>query len=73
MLGPNGEVLLNLDKPRRISYSSAVKPVDRTFSNPFTRLVWKLDISHAKQSPSAPELPSPQGERGKVTLMGHHE
>lgn len=44
MLGPNGEVLLNLDNLRCISYSSAAKPADRTFSSPFTRLVWKPDI-----------------------------
>ena len=43
MLGPNGEVLLNLDNLRCIGYSSAAKPVDRTFSSPFTRLVWKPD------------------------------
>lgn len=44
MLGPNGEVLLNVDNLRCISYSSASKPADRTFSSPFTRLVWKPDI-----------------------------
>lgn len=44
MLGHNGDVLLNLDNLRCISYSSAAKPVDRTFSSPFTRLVWKPDI-----------------------------
>ena len=44
MLGPNGEVLLNVDTLRCISYSSEAKPVDKTFSSPFTRLVWKPDI-----------------------------
>lgn len=44
MLGPNGETLLNIDALRCVSYSSEAKPVDKTFSSPFTRLVWKPDI-----------------------------
>ncbi|KAF1960020.1 hypothetical protein CC80DRAFT_513713 [Byssothecium circinans] len=40
-LGPDGEVLLNVDNLRCISYSSEPKPVDSMFSSPFTRLVWK--------------------------------
>ncbi len=44
MPGPNGESLLNIDALRYISYSSEVKPVDKTFSSPFTRLTWQPDI-----------------------------
>ncbi|KAI1093575.1 beta-ketoacyl synthase domain-containing protein [Rostrohypoxylon terebratum] len=44
ILGPNGKILLNADSLRCISYSSEAKHVDRTFSSPFTRLVWKPDI-----------------------------
>ena len=72
MLGSNGEVLLNLDILRSISYPSTAKPVDRTFSSPFTSCL-EARHSYAKQSPSAPDLPSSQGERGEVSLMGHHD
>lgn len=44
MLGPNSETLLKIDALRCISYSSEAKPVDKTFSSPFTRLAWKPDI-----------------------------
>ncbi|KAL9004067.1 MAG: hypothetical protein Q9188_003102 [Gyalolechia gomerana] len=44
MLGPNGETLLNVGALRCISYSTEAKPMDQTFSSPFTRLAWKPDI-----------------------------
>ncbi|KAL9582752.1 MAG: hypothetical protein Q9212_003116 [Teloschistes hypoglaucus] len=37
MIRPNGETLLNIDALRCISYSTEAKPVDKTFSSPFTR------------------------------------
>lgn len=43
MLGLNSETLLKIDALRCISYSSEAKLVDKTFSSPFTRLVWKPD------------------------------
>ncbi|KAL8644326.1 MAG: hypothetical protein Q9226_007822, partial [Calogaya cf. arnoldii] len=43
MLGPNSETLLKIDALRCVSYSSEARPVDKTFSSPFTRLVWKPD------------------------------
>lgn len=42
-LGPNSEILLKIDAFRCISCSSEARPVDKTFSSPFSRLVRKPD------------------------------
>ena len=60
MLGSNNEVLVSVSSLRCISYSSEVKALDKTFSSPFTRLVWKPDIRtlsnrQARQMYSPPE------------------
>lgn len=44
IFGPNNTVMLNIDSLRCLSYSTEAKSLDKLFSSPYTRLVWKPDI-----------------------------
>ncbi|KAI1773027.1 beta-ketoacyl synthase domain-containing protein [Hypoxylon cercidicola] len=70
MLGPHGEVLLNVDTLRCTSYSSQAKPVDRAFSSPFTRLVWKPDIRTLNNRQTRQLYPPPKVNVEKSTRWG---
>ncbi|KAI9690328.1 MAG: Type I Iterative PKS [Bathelium mastoideum] len=70
MLGPNGEVLLNVDTLRCISYSSKAKSVDKTFSSPFTRLVWKPDIRALSNRQARQIYPPPKDNVDKASQWG---
>ena len=70
MLGPNGEVLLNVDTSRCISYSSEAKPVDKTFSSPFTRLAWKPDIRTLSNRQARMMYPPPKDSVDKSPQLG---
>lgn len=70
MLSPNGEVLLTVDTLRCISYSSEAKPVDKTFSSPFTRLVWKPDIRTLSNRQARQMYPPPKDNVDKSPRMG---
>ncbi|KAL8906783.1 MAG: hypothetical protein Q9171_006132 [Xanthocarpia ochracea] len=60
MLGPSSETLLKIDALRCISYSSEAKPVDKTFSSPFTRLAWKPDICTLSRRQARQLYPPPK-------------
>ncbi|KAL8866852.1 MAG: hypothetical protein Q9198_008735, partial [Flavoplaca austrocitrina] len=66
MLGPNGESLLNIDALRCISYSSEVKPVEKTFSSPFTRLTWQPDIRTLNSRQARQLYPPPKNNVDKA-------
>lgn len=66
MLGPNGESLLNIDALRCISFSSEVKPVDQTFSSPFTRLTWQPDIRTLNSRQARQLYPPPKDNVDKA-------
>lgn len=67
MLGHNSETMLKIDALRCLSYSSKAKLVDKTFTSPFTRLVWKPDI-HTLNSHQARQLyPPPKDNVDKST------
>jgi acyl transferase domain-containing protein/NADPH:quinone reductase-like Zn-dependent oxidoreductase/SAM-dependent methyltransferase/acyl carrier protein len=70
MLGPGGEILLQVDGLRCISYSSAAKPVDRRFSSPFTRLVWRPDIRALSNSQARRLYPPPKENVEKSPAWG---
>lgn len=70
MLGPNGEVLLKVDTLRCISYSSEAKPVDKTFSSPFTRLAWKPDIRTLSNRQARQMYPPPKDNVDKSPRWG---
>ncbi|KAK4172803.1 hypothetical protein QBC36DRAFT_221937, partial [Triangularia setosa] len=71
LLGPNGEVLLDAKGLRCISYSSAVKTTrDRTFSSPFTRVVWKPDIRTLSNRRAREMYPPPRDNVKKAPLWG---
>ena len=70
MLGPNGEVLLNVDILRCISYSSEAKSVDKTFSSPFSRLVWKPDIRTLSNRKARQIYPPPKDNVDKSSQWG---
>ena len=70
MVGPNGEVLLNIDTLRCISYSSEAKPVDKTFSSPFTRLAWKPDIRALSNRQARQMYPPPKDNVNKSPQWG---
>ena len=66
MLGPNGESLLNIDALRCISFSSEVKPVDKSFSSPFTRLTWQPDIRTLNSRQARQLYPPPKDNVDKA-------
>ena len=70
MLGPNGEVLLNVDAVRCISYSSEARPVDRSLSSPFTRLVWRPDIRTLSNRQARQMYPPPKANVEKSFRWG---
>ena len=70
MLAPNGEVLLNVNALRCISYSSQTKPVDKTFSSPFTRLAWKPDIRTLSNRQARQMYPPPKDNVDKSPQWG---
>ncbi|KAK3291710.1 uncharacterized protein B0H64DRAFT_329829 [Chaetomium fimeti] len=70
LLGPAGEVLLQADSLRCISYSSAAKSIDRTFSSPFTRLVWKPDIRSLSNHQARQMYPPPKANVDKSPSWG---
>ncbi|KAI0382393.1 hypothetical protein F5Y04DRAFT_45601 [Hypomontagnella monticulosa] len=70
MLGPNGEVLLNVDNLRCISYSSESKSSDHAFTSPFTRLVWKPDIRSLSNRQCRAMFPPPKENVEKSPLWG---
>ena len=70
MLDANGEVQLNVDTLRCISYSSEVKPVDKTFSSPFTRLAWKPDIRALSNRQARQMYPPPKDNVNKSPQWG---
>ena len=70
MLGPNGEVLLNVASLRCLSYSSEAKPLDQTFSSPFTRLAWKPDIRTLSNCQARQMYPPPKENVDKSPLWG---
>ena len=70
ILGPNGEVMLNVDTLRCISYSSEAKSFDKTFSSPFTRLAWKPDIRTLTNRQARQMYPPPRENVEKSPLWG---
>ncbi|KAK4663656.1 Type I Iterative PKS [Podospora pseudopauciseta] len=71
LLGPNGEVMLDAEGLRCISYSSAAKTTeDRTFSSPFTRLVWRPDIRTLRNGRAREMYPPPRDNVKKAPSWG---
>ena len=70
MLGPNGEVLLSVASLRCLSYSSEAKSLDKTFSSPFTRLVWKPDIRTLSNRQARQMYPPPKENVDNSPLWG---
>ncbi|GAB1215367.1 Polyketide synthase-like protein Preu9 [Aspergillus terreus] len=61
ILASNGNVMLRANNLRCISYSSEAKVLNRSFSSPYTRLVWKPAI-HAMSNHQARALYPPPKE-----------
>ncbi|XP_044721528.1 polyketide synthase dehydratase domain-containing protein [Hirsutella rhossiliensis] len=70
MLGSNGEVLLNVDTLRCVSFSKEAKTADRSFASPFTRLVWKPDIRTLSNRQARQIFPPPKANVEKSHLWG---
>lgn len=64
------EIILNVDALRCVSYSQEIKPVDNTFSSPFTRLVWKPDIRTLRGSQARQLYPPPRVNVEKWHSLG---
>ncbi|CRG92723.1 Lovastatin nonaketide synthase [Talaromyces islandicus] len=70
MLGQNGDVMLNADTLRCISYSSEAKSSDKTFSSPYTRLVWRPDIRSLSSRQARQMYPPPKENVQKAPQWG---
>lgn len=68
LLAPNGEVLAKVDGLRCISFSRAVKPDNRAFSIPYTRLVWKPDMRSLSNSQARRLFPPPEANVEQVPM-----
>ncbi|KAJ4382535.1 hypothetical protein N0V85_008540 [Neurospora sp. IMI 360204] len=69
-LSADGKLLLDVDSLRCVSFSSEAKPVDRAFSSPYTRLVWKPDIRKLSNSQARQIYPPPTENVDKAPLWG---
>ncbi|KAK3484769.1 uncharacterized protein B0T23DRAFT_54184 [Neurospora hispaniola] len=69
-LGADGKLLLDVESLRCVSFSSEAKPVDRAFSSPYTRLVWKPDIRKLSNSQARQIYPPPTKNVDKAPLWG---
>ena len=70
MLGPNRQVLFSVVSIRCLSYSSEAKSLDKTFSSPFTRLIWKPDIRTLSNRQARQMYPPPKENVDKSPLWG---
>ncbi|KAK4194563.1 hypothetical protein QBC40DRAFT_319083 [Triangularia verruculosa] len=71
LVGRNGEVLLDVEDLRCISYSSVSKTTDdRTFSSPFSRVVWKPDIRTLSNRRAREMYPPPRDNVKKAPSWG---
>lgn len=70
MRSPNGELWLQMEGLRCLSYSSETKVMDRAFSSPFTRLVWKPDLRLLSNAQARGMYPPPKANVGKSPLWG---
>ncbi|KAF3806818.1 Prosolanapyrone synthase [Colletotrichum gloeosporioides] len=75
MLGPDGEVLVSVEKLRCVSYSSEARPAgadddDTAFSSPFTRLVWRPDIRMLTNRQARQLYPPPEQNVQRAPLWG---
>ncbi|KAJ2988123.1 hypothetical protein NUW58_g4141 [Xylaria curta] len=68
ILGPSGDVCLHVDDLRCISYSRQSNPIDRTFSSPFTRLIWRPDI-RSMSNRQARQIYVPSKDSVEVSLQ----
>lgn len=60
ILSPDGGILLSMEALRCVGFSPAVKPADRNFTSPYTRLVWKPDIRTLSNRQARHMFPPPQ-------------
>lgn len=72
MIGPRGEVLLDVEGLRCISFSGKTKPgqADPAFSSPLTRLVWKPDIRTLSNFQARKLYPPPKSNVDKAPAWG---
>ncbi|KAF2799143.1 hypothetical protein K505DRAFT_356833 [Melanomma pulvis-pyrius CBS 109.77] len=70
MMSENGEIVLHVDNIRCVSYSSESKVVDRTFSSPFTRLVWRPDFRSLSNRQCRKMFPPPKENVERSPLWG---
>ena len=70
ILGSNGEVMLSVDTLRCISYSTEAKSSDKTFSSPYTRLVWKPDVRTLTNRQARQMYPPPKDNVDKSAKWG---
>ncbi|KAK2764515.1 Type I Iterative PKS [Arachnomyces sp. PD_36] len=73
LLSQTGDVVLNIDSLRHISYRGEAPSGDNTqrraFSSPFTRLVWKPDIRMLDNKQSRELFPPPQQNVSRVPAL----
>ncbi|KAI1426421.1 hypothetical protein F5Y12DRAFT_713150 [Xylaria sp. FL1777] len=73
MLGPDGEVVLNIEKLRCISYIGEMQPTNQAsglaFTAPFARMVWKPDFRTLNNRSCRALFPPPKGKIDRLVLI----